>query len=100
MRITLKQLKALPVVSESGTNLGRVVDVAIDANYHNVSQYVVSAWPALLNKNKLLISPGQVVAIDAEKMIVKDAAVKEGAAERLFSPAAKEAPAMNAEMRD
>ena len=101
MRIAFTQLKSLPVLTESGANLGRVIDVEIDINGHGISKYIISAWPAILKREKLFIAPDQIVAIDAERVIVKDGAVKVAEPKRIFSAeAAKEAPALNAEVRD
>lgn len=101
MRITLKQLKTLPVLTESGANLGRVVDLEIDATNHSIGKYIVSAWPNILKRDKLLIAPEQIVAIDVEKVLVKDGTIKVTEAKPVFAATAvKEASAVNAEMRD
>jgi len=55
----------------------------------------------ILKREKLFIAPEQVVSIGAEKVVVKDGAVKVTETKRLFSAAsAKEAAAVNAEARD
>ncbi|OGF35061.1 hypothetical protein A2482_03030 [Candidatus Falkowbacteria bacterium RIFOXYC2_FULL_48_21] len=102
MRIAFKQLKALPVFTESGLSIGRVVDIEIDVNNHGVGKYIVSAWPAILKREKLFIAPDQIVAIDSEKVIVRDGAVKVAEPKRLFSaaPAKEAATAVNAEVGD
>lgn len=101
MRITFKQLKVLPVITESGTNLGRVVDLEIDANNHGIGKYIVSAWPAILKRDKLLIAPEQVISVDTKKVLVKDGTIKVAEVKPIFAAqSVKEAAAVNAEMRD
>jgi len=101
MRISLKQLKTLPVLTESGANLGQVVDLELDVNNHSIAKYIVAAWPVILKREKLFIAPEQVVAIDAKKVLVKDGTIRVAAAKPVFAATSvKEAPAVNAEMRD
>ncbi|MBI4427071.1 MAG: PRC-barrel domain-containing protein [Candidatus Magasanikbacteria bacterium] len=70
MRITLKQLKKLPVVTKSGQLLGRVRDVVFDIDGQFVAQYEVAA--SLLSGKKYLISRDQVLSVSAEKIVVDD----------------------------
>jgi len=74
MRISYKQLKKLPVVTESGTELGSVHDVILDVDTHGIVQYEIT--PSMLSSKMYTVNQEQVVSITAEKMIVKDGAVK------------------------
>jgi len=100
MRIFFKQIKTLPVITESGANLGRVIDIELDANNHSVGKYVVSAWPTILKRERLFIAPDQIVSIDAEKIIIKDGAVKIAETKPAFATQSIKEAAVNAEMRD
>lgn len=71
MRISIKQLVGLPVVTESGTQLGVVRDVELDVESHAVRQYVVG--DRFFAKHNKLISPAHVIGITLEKMVVVDA---------------------------
>ncbi len=77
MRIDSRDLLGLPVVTASGTRLGKVLSFEVDADSHAVVAYHVGArnWP--LGGTDHLIAPGQVLAITAEKMTVADGAVRE-----------------------
>ncbi len=79
---------ALPVYTKSNKKLGRIVDVNLDIDSHDVAQYVVEA--GIVNKNIFLVSPEQVVSINLEKMIVVDTIMKEPASDikvnKIFSP--------------
>ena len=64
----------LPVVTKSGRELGHVVEVEVDSTGREVRYYHVA--PALsitkLWRQRLLISPSQVVSITPEVMTVED----------------------------
>lgn len=74
MRITLRQLKRLPVETKGGKKLGHVCNVIFEIDDQFVAQYEVS--PSLLSGKKYLISRDQVTSISAEKMIVDDGVVR------------------------
>ena len=74
MRINFKQLKTLPVITESGQNLGRFNDCEIDNESHAVLKYYLN--PGLL-KTALLISPSQIKSITSERVVVFDNVIKE-----------------------
>lgn len=80
MIIDDRHLLGLPVETERGTHLGRVVGVRVQTDSHRVEQYEVrrSGVKGAVMPH-LLISWTQVKAITAEKMIVEDAAVPQAA---------------------
>lgn len=75
MRINFRLLKKLPVETESGKALGRVDDIELNAESHTINKYFVSPsrW---IPGTTMAIAPEQIIRIDADKMIVRDAAVK------------------------
>ncbi|MBI3115614.1 MAG: PRC-barrel domain-containing protein [Candidatus Kerfeldbacteria bacterium] len=75
MRITLNQLHNLPVETQSGEHLGRVVDVELDADRHEVVSYYVKTKSLLpgLFEQLLIVDRRQVVSITPEKLVVEDA---------------------------
>lgn len=80
MRVqVLRDLLKLPVVTESGTALGRVSEVEIEPDSAMVLAYWVSPTfvKGLLSNEQYLITPSQVVSITSDKMVVKDGAVKQ-----------------------
>jgi sporulation protein YlmC with PRC-barrel domain len=64
-----QKILGLPVVTESGTTLGKVRDVNLDLDTHMVNHYIVAKR---LQKTPLLITPKQVVSISDERMVVED----------------------------
>lgn len=70
MQINLRKLLGLPVITETGTKLGRVADVIIHTDTHGVSAYEVRAH--LLGGQVYLISPVQVKEIREDSLIVFD----------------------------
>lgn len=64
----------LPVNTESGSHLGRVVGVEVDASGKQVKYYHVSSALPLVKLwgEKLLISPEQVVSISTKEIRVLD----------------------------
>ena len=74
MRIKFDQLKDLPVVTQSGIELGKVRDLTLDVENHLIIKYIVKQG---LFKNDLLIAPVQVVSITDEKIIVADNVLEE-----------------------
>jgi sporulation protein YlmC with PRC-barrel domain len=75
MNILFDDLKSLPVETQSGTYVGKVCDLVIDADSHAVRQYEVKGG-GIRGKTHLIASHA-VVAITKEKMIVKDASITE-----------------------
>ncbi|MSU75269.1 MAG: PRC-barrel domain containing protein [Candidatus Magasanikbacteria bacterium] len=74
MFINLKSLIRLPVHTESGAYLGRVYDAELEVESHYIRHYLVAA--GLIKKADYRITPAQVKAITAEKMIVEDSVSK------------------------
>ena len=70
MRQTFQELKKLPVETESGFYLGKVVDLVLDIETESVIQLVVKQGVFL--REEVLISRAQIVAITVEKIIVED----------------------------
>lgn len=80
-------LRGIPVVTKrSGEKIGKLAGFVIDAETHLVEQYVVAKSRLLsaLLPDDLLIHRSQVVSIDAERMVVEDAAVSERVAAELL----------------
>lgn len=77
MRIAWQDLYRLPVVTESGKQIGLVEGVEIDVEGHSVTRYQVKPGRSLLSifSHSLLIAPAEVVSISKETMVVKDALV-------------------------
>ena len=74
MLISHKQLKDLPVVTESGKEIGRLEDLVIEADSQSVINYIVKPTYLLeeLIKGNLVINRGQVIDITSKKIIVQD----------------------------
>lgn len=73
--MTIKRLLQLPVQTQSGQDLGRVVDAMIHAESHRIIKYEVapsSLLRGLLPSQPLTIDARQVIQITEEKMIVED----------------------------
>jgi uncharacterized protein YrrD len=64
----------LPVVTQSGVLLGRIVDVEVDEAAREVRFYHVAPPFTLSNlwQRRLLIAPDQVVSLTHRMMIVED----------------------------
>jgi len=80
MAVLLSQnLINLPVLTESGEEVGRIADFEIDAESQKISAYYVKPGRFLsgLFSGNLIIKPAQVIAISQEQMTVEDNAVKE-----------------------
>ncbi|MBI5077146.1 hypothetical protein HZB94_02080 [Candidatus Falkowbacteria bacterium] len=81
MRVNFKKLRKIPVETESGVNLGRVVDVELDAEKHLVSKYFVAKTTFGVSKifdaGQLSIAPNQIVSVSNEKIVVEDNVCRE-----------------------
>lgn len=75
MKITLKNLQQLPVKTQSGMALGKIVGMELDTESHAVLKYVVARLPVVdeLLHRKLLVDPSQVIAITSKEVTVEDA---------------------------
>lgn len=74
MIINEKKLINLPVFTQSGQHLGKVVDFEIEVGSHTILKYYVKS-SGLINElftSELIITPSQVIEITKEKMIVED----------------------------
>lgn len=78
------ELRGIPVITRSGQKVGKLSAYVIDAEHHEVAQYVVtrSSLLARILPDELLVHRSQVVSLDAEMMVIEDAVVTEKAAER------------------
>ncbi|MEK7211161.1 MAG: PRC-barrel domain-containing protein [Patescibacteria group bacterium] len=87
--ITSKQLIGLPVETESGTILGKILDFEVDAETQSILRYTVVNRSNVIFKSELLIAAAAVLALTREKMTVRDGLVKEIASskkERMITP--------------
>ncbi|HCC23867.1 TPA: hypothetical protein DF272_06865 [Candidatus Falkowbacteria bacterium] len=73
MTINFRQLKKLPVITESGQLLGKICDVMIETNTSGIVNYEVKKF---LGGQALLIDPADIRSIEADKVVVRDAAIK------------------------
>lgn len=71
MQVAFTTLIGLPVFTESGKRVGKVVDAALAVDSHTVRTYLVR--PHFFKIDELSISPSQVRSITDTKMIVDDA---------------------------
>lgn len=74
MRISYKQLKKLPVVTSSGTELGAVHDIILDVETQQIVQYVISS-SLFSSGSPQLIHQDQVISITSEQMTVRDGSI-------------------------
>lgn len=74
MFINLRQLSRLPVYTESGTKLGRVFDLELDAETQIVKRYLVR--PNFFSAKNFLIQNSQVKEIKSDCLVVYDSSVK------------------------
>lgn len=74
MPLNRKQLIDLPVWTQSGQHLGKVVDFELDGQTQQVVQYHVRSTDLIsgLLAPELLVSREQVVSLTKEKMVVED----------------------------
>ncbi len=78
MILSFSDLKNLSVFSQSGINLGQIIDLEIDSESQSVIRYVVRRGRLVSRFQKsLLIHRQQVISISQEKMVVEDAVAKE-----------------------
>ncbi len=72
----VKNIIGLPVETQHGTPLGKVVDIEIDSTSSTVSHYLVSTVSfvkqLVSQESELRIAPSQVVSISQTKMVVVD----------------------------
>ena len=97
MKINVKQVIGLPVETQTGISLGKVVGINLEITSHVVNEYVVRH--GFLNSQEFLIKPIQIISISQEKMIVEDGIVKEeeGVIQKKVVPAGVVSGAMRVE---
>jgi len=80
MLINFQQLKNLPVYTKSGDCLGKIKEVEINTETQAVSKYFIESSQVVkrLVGAGLVISSGQVISLDEQKMVVEDSVAKEG----------------------
>lgn len=90
MSIGAKKLIGLPVYTQSGDHLGKVVDFTVDQSQHVIQQYIVRSRDLIgeLLQKELLVGPEQVISITAERMTVEDALIADREAKKQPVPAA------------
>ncbi|OGH95093.1 MAG: hypothetical protein A2538_04105 [Candidatus Magasanikbacteria bacterium RIFOXYD2_FULL_41_14] len=70
-RVNFSQLKKLPVYTQSGVYLGKVVDAILSAEDNLILQYKVRS--RFIGGRIFLINSSQVVEIKADRLVVEDA---------------------------
>ncbi len=68
--ILVHDLHNLPVITQGGTKIGALKDVAIDVDSGRVIHYVVKR--GLIARDELLVASDEVIEIRFDAMIVKD----------------------------
>ncbi len=94
MRYRDSQLVGVPVYTQSGRHIGRLIGFVIESDTHEIIQYAVkkSGTFELLMPKELLINRSQIISVSEEKMVVEDGAVKEKESakeKKVTEPAAK-----------
>lgn len=84
MRYRDSQLTGVPVYTQSGKHVGRLVGFVVESDTHEVIQYAVkkSGTFELLLPKEFLVNRSQVISVSEEKMVVEDATVIEKAGAR------------------
>lgn len=74
MRIREKNLLHLPVFTQSGKGLGKVVGFDLNTETHVVTTYYIKTHRLLSRPfgSELVVAPSQVIKITKEKMVVED----------------------------
>ena len=93
MKMLSEELINLPVYTQSGEHLGKVVSFDFDIDMQTIEQYHVKTGLIRdLWHEQLVIHHSQVISISAEKMVVEDTVSREAAPAKgfgLVSPATK-----------
>lgn len=82
MILARKQLIHLPVQTASGQKIGRVQDVELDEQTHEVLHYHVIQGDIVIpgfSGTTLLVAPSQVVELTDQRMLVDDALISDPA---------------------
>ncbi|MFA6272480.1 MAG: PRC-barrel domain-containing protein [Patescibacteria group bacterium] len=74
MKISSKKLLHLSVFTNSGEELGKISELIINVDTHEVEQYIIRSSNLIEEffSKELLINKSQVISISKEKMIVED----------------------------
>ncbi len=76
MRLNYSNLRHLPVVTQSGLVLGKVIDFDFDAETHSILSYTVrGGLRDVLARREIIVAVSQVVSITKEQMVVRDVTV-------------------------
>ncbi|HOY56052.1 MAG TPA: PRC-barrel domain-containing protein [bacterium] len=100
MKISSQKIINLPVETVGGHQLGWVESFVVDIDSQSILEYIVKS-SNLVQKivtNKLVISRGQVVDINEEKLIVDDLVI--GEKEKTKKKIAKQKIAQGAAMKE
>lgn len=81
MKISSKQLIHLPVITESGQELGTVGHFDVDVESHVISHYYIASDHIIKRflkwERDLMITPQQVVSMSESQMVVQNTVLKE-----------------------
>lgn len=83
MRIDHRHLLGLPVVTELGSDLGKVKGIVIDTDTHAIVHYEVART---FSRSCLFVMPVCVVSITLQKMVVKDTVEKISNGKKIAHP--------------
>ena len=76
MKNNYKTIRELPVVTEGGEKLGKVVDLEVDGEAFSVDKFVVSSGK-LIGKREYLIGAEQIVRITENEIVVMNSSIKQ-----------------------
>lgn len=93
MQINLRALLGLPVVTESGTRLGKLAEIVLQTDTHTVATYVARA--RMFGGREFLIKPAQVKKILADRLVVEDAVLTSAISEQKTSIAIQRQPGLS-----
>ena len=67
----------LLVETESGQQLGHVIDIELDPDSQKILAYIVKTKSLLsrMTRSALIIAPSQVISISEEKMVVENSLI-------------------------
>ena len=85
MKINNKQLKNLPVITESNQELGNLESFNIDTDSQSILEYNIKPTNIVkeLIQGDLTISRGQIIDIGPDKIIIKDSFSKQESFQKL-----------------
>ncbi len=96
MLLHAQDVKNIPVVTQDGRKVGKLIGPTIDTATHAIFKYAVARSRLLsaLLPDELLVDPSQVVSLTAEQMVIKDELVPaEAEAKKQLSEATHALPA-------